>query len=635
MSSKLMSYKDVSINVSRNSFDLSRKVCFTSKAGELLPVLTSLMIPGDKAVINVQSFSRTQPLNTASYVRMREYYDFFFVPMHVLWNKFNTFVTQMTGNPQHAVSIDTTSPVGVQPYLTPDDIQTYMRTLYRLDDIGATTSPTLLSWRNNSVGRKRSYATHKLLQYLGYGNFGRDDSENYLGFNVKMSPFPLMAYQKIYYDFYRNTQWENSNPSAFNCDYISGTGDSHLPISSLYSNNMVEGHSCPLHDNMFDLRYANYKKDYFFGLLPNSQFGEASVVPINFESNITSILDEVGVTSKVNINGAQAVTSKTSIQGTSPAGNHPTITESFERYGVERLVDHTSLNNYLNKVLSSSATTGLRGGFTILSLRGYEALQRFKEVAQTTSQSYRDQIKKNFGVTVPEMSDDVSRYIGGVTANLDINEVVNNNITGDASAEIAGKGTSSGNGNIEFTAEEHGILMCIYHNEPLLDYASNGVDSLCLKTQVSDYPLPAFDRIGMQEVSLIELCNDGAFVANLVKNHGVDKDNPPFLGYAPRYVDAKSAYDRVLGGFSDKDAGLYAWTSALTPDFLSRMFSDLPEKVGNSGLLTYPFFKVNSELLNSVFAVNVDDTTATDQFLTNSFFDFKKVSNLDYDGLPY
>lgn len=633
-----MSFKDVSIKTSRNAFDLSGKVCFTSKAGELLPVRTVLMLPGDKITVDTKSFSRTQPLNTASYIRQREYYDFFFVPFHILWNKFNTFVTQMTHNAQHAIGIGDASPVGCQPYFTPHDIQTYLKTLYRLDDIVDTTAPDLIPWKRNAVGRKRSYATRKLLQYLGYGTFDREDGENYLGFNVKMSPFPLLAYQKVYYDFFRNQQWEKSNPSAFNVDYIQGSVDAHLPIADLYDNNTVSGQLCPLQDNMFDLRYANYKKDYFFGLLPNSQFGDTSVVPINFDSNIATLIDEVKVSSLVQ---GETSAGDTALKGkiTGPSGTNGILAENLSGPSILRMVDHTTLNNYLNKVLNNNIgglnTTGLSGNFSILSLRGYEALQRFREVAQTTSQSYRDQIKKNFGVTVPEMSDDVSRYIGGVTCNLDINEVVNNNITGDNSAEIAGKGTSSGSGTISFTSEEHGIFICIYHNEPLLDYASQGVDSLCLKTQVSDYPLPAFDRIGMQQVSLIELCNQGAFVADLVKNHGVDKSNPPMLGYAPRYVDVKSAYDKVLGGFSDQSAGLSAWTSALTPEFLKAMLGDLPSQIGNSGLLTYPFFKVNASLLNSVFAVDVDDTTATDQFLTNCFFDIKKVSNLDYDGLPY
>ena len=51
--------------------------------------------------------------------------------------------------------------------------------------------------------------------------------------------------------------------------------------------------------------------------------------------------------------------------------------------------------------------------------------------------------------------------------------------------------------------------------------------------------------------------------------------------------------------------------------------------------LNYTMFKVNPNSLNSIFAVNVDSTVDTDQFLCSSFFDVKVVRNLDTDGLPY
>ena len=38
----IMSLKNVRNKASRNGFDLSRRTCFTSKVGELLPVLMSL-----------------------------------------------------------------------------------------------------------------------------------------------------------------------------------------------------------------------------------------------------------------------------------------------------------------------------------------------------------------------------------------------------------------------------------------------------------------------------------------------------------------------------------------------------------------------------------------------------------------
>ena len=82
-----MSLKSLRNKTSRNGFDLSSKRNFTAKPGELLPVKCWEVLPGDKWSIDLKSFTRTQPLNTAAFARMREYYDFYFVPYNLLWNR--------------------------------------------------------------------------------------------------------------------------------------------------------------------------------------------------------------------------------------------------------------------------------------------------------------------------------------------------------------------------------------------------------------------------------------------------------------------------------------------------------------------------------------------------------------------
>ena len=91
----VMSLKSFKNSVKRNGFDLSHKNAFTAKAGELLPIFCQEVIPGDKFRINGQGFTRTQPIMSAAFVRLREYYDFFFVPYKLLWNRFPTFFTQL------------------------------------------------------------------------------------------------------------------------------------------------------------------------------------------------------------------------------------------------------------------------------------------------------------------------------------------------------------------------------------------------------------------------------------------------------------------------------------------------------------------------------------------------------------
>ena len=137
----------------------------------------------------------------------------------------------------------------------------------------------------------RSDLSYKLLSYLGYGNFIKDrvsqgnrwwstslvfsPSSNYSQVYVQNSYvnlFPLLAYQKIYQDFFRWSQWEKTNPSSYNVDYFTGVTPSL--ISSMPSSSSDYWKS----DTMFDLKYCNWNKDMLMGVLPNSQFGDVAVL---------------------------------------------------------------------------------------------------------------------------------------------------------------------------------------------------------------------------------------------------------------------------------------------------------------------------------------------------------------------
>ena len=106
--------------------------------------------------------------------------------------------------------------------------------------------------------------------YLGYDSVG--DTDNPLVYRVSQTVnlLPLLAYQKIYYDFFSESQWEKHLAYAYNVDYWDGK--SQLILAP----------------EMLQLRYANYPKDYFMGMLPNSQYGSVAVLPSSYSSNYTS-----------------------------------------------------------------------------------------------------------------------------------------------------------------------------------------------------------------------------------------------------------------------------------------------------------------------------------------------------------
>ena len=574
----IMSLKSLRNKTSRNGFDLSSKRNFTAKAGELLPVRCWEVLPGDSWSIDLKSFTRTQPLNTAAFARMREYYDFYFVPYNLLWNKANTALTQMLDNSQHAVSLYTTTSnqlSGQMPYTTCENIADTLYSLALAEASGEV-------YAKNFFGYSRAMASAKLLEYLGYGNFydyaiGTEWSSKPQMSNLSLNLFGLLAYQKIYADHIRDSQWERVSPSCFNVDYLSGSASNVMSVDL----NQADVYS---HYSMLDLRYCNWQKDLFHGVLPRQQYGDSASVSVN--------------------NGNILASALTMTPTTTITANQPLVSRNI-------------------------AMTGITSGseFTILALRQAEFLQKWKEITLSGNKDYKDQIEKHWNVSVGEAYSEMSLYLGGTTGNLDINEVVNNNITGDNAADIAGKGTVVNNGRISFNAgERYGLIMCIYHCIPLLDYTTDLVNPAFTKINVTDYAIPEFDRVGMESVPVVRMLNPVG--SSLDASTGI-------LGYAPRYVDYKTDVDSSVGAFKTT---LKNWvmsydnTSAINQFSMS---SDVNNEGPSSILMNYTNFKVNPNSVDSLFAVNADDSVDTDEFLCSSFFDVKVVRNLDADGLPY
>ena len=584
----IMSLKSLRNKTSRNGFDLSSKRNFTAKAGELLPVKTWEVLPGDTFKIDLKSFTRTQPLNTAAFARMREYYDFYFVPYDLLWNKANTALTQMYDNPQHALDSSPLKVVkldGSMPYTTLSSISLYLNAL--------ASDSAVVTNKDNYFGYNRALCSAKLLECLGYGNlysFAESADKTFikapLKQNLDVSLFNLLAYQKIYADYYRDSQWERVSPSCFNVDYMPySTGSSGMMLSMNYSD-FYENY------NMFDLRYCNWQKDLFHGVVPNQQYGDVASVSVagNVLLNNFQVLNQTAISS----GSGSSITLKS--PGTSSVGSPLSVDSNF----------------------------------SILVLRQAEFLQKWKEITQSGNKDYKEQVEKHWNVSPGDGFSELCTYLGGISSSLDINEVVNNNITGNNAADIAGKGTGVSNGVINFNSQgRYGVIMCIYHCLPLIDYTTDFVSPSVTRVNAADFAIPEFDRVGMQTVPLSYISNGPLTVLGSI---------PELVGYAPRYIDYKTDIDTSIGAFK---TSLKNWVISYDNQSLANQFGfgvespELPVPNPANSNWNYTLFKVNPNSLNSLFAVEVNSTIDTDQFLCSTFFDLKVVRNLDTDGLPY
>jgi hypothetical protein len=415
-------------------------------------------------------------------------------------------------------------------------------------------------------------------------------------FDLNVSIFPLLAYKKFCQDYFRYSQWQDSSPYLWNIDYYTGSSQ-HL-FSSLPSGSDSYWNS----NTMFDLEYCNWNKDIFTGILPDSQFGDVASISLGETSSSFQNLR------------VHSASSQNVVQIGRPLTPDTTYSISPGVSGLE------------NSPMGINIPAVNLGSFDVFALRRGEALQRWKEISLNVPQNYRAQIKAHFGVDVGENMSGMSTYVGGDSSSLDISEVVNTNLqSGDTQSEavIAGKGVGSSQGSEKFEARDWGVLMCIYHNVPLLDYVSSAPDPQLFVFQNTDLPIPELDSIGMQSIPLSMFSNSDQEIQPAISN-------PEFtMGYLPRYYSWKTSYDYVLGSFTTTEK---EWIAPITPSIWFNMLSTV---VASQPSFTYNFFKVNPSILNSIFQVNASSKWDTDPFLVNCAFDVKVVRNLDYSGMPY
>lgn len=601
----------------RSGFDIGRKNAFTAKVGELLPVYWDISMPGDKYKFNVEYFTRTQPVETSAYTRLREYFDFYAVPLRLLWKSAPSVLTQMQDvNQIQALSL--THNLSLGSYLPSLGLSQLSTFLFRLNgNSSPSSSPTF----KNAFGFSRADLAYKLLSYLGYGNFisknptsgnrwwstslkyetSSSYSQNYIQNNV-VNVFPILAYQKIYQDFFRWSQWENANPSSYNVDYYTGLSPYLVSDSTIPADSSDYWKS----DTMFDLKYCNWNKDMLMGVLPNSQFGDVAVIDLDISGN--------------NIVSIGSGSNWSTLQVASAVSSNSAPVPLFAK--------EASSTNVLpaGSTLRANLST-LQSQFTVLALRQAEALQRWKEISQSGDSDYREQIRKHFGVNLPQALSNMCTYIGGISRNLDISEVVNNNLAAEGdTAVIAGKGVGAGNGSFTYTTDEHCVVMCIYHAVPLLDYTITGQDGQLLVTDAESLPIPEFDNIGMEVLPMTQIFNSPkASIVNLFN-----------AGYNPRYFNWKTKLDVINGAFTTT---LKSWVSPVTESLLSGWvgFGCNEGDVDNNTrvVLNYKFFKVNPSVLDPIFGVSVDSTWDTDQLLINSYIGCYVARNLSRDGVPY
>ena len=635
---------------SRNSFDLSHRNMFTAKVGELLPCFVQELNPGDSIKVTSSYFTRTAPLQSNAFTRLRENVQFFFVPYSSLWKYFDSQVLNMTKNANNGDISRIASSLTANSTVTTRMPCVNYKTLHEYLLKFINQSPLIENGTAFIRGCYRHAESAKLLQLLGYGNFPEmfaefkvindknDNSKlNFTNVSYKNSPylsiFRLLAYHKICNDHYTYRQWQPYNASLCNVDYLTPSSSFLLNIDDALlriPDSLVKADKT----NLLDMRFSNLPLDYFTGVLPTSQFGSESVVNLKL-GTASGVGTFSGVTGNQKQDSRFVGYSYLENQDGSKLSNFPLSDIRSQGAGV--LVQHDDVEHPLrlpfNHVHDFNGqvfvNTSLSGSLGVIALRNAIAAQRYKEIQLANDVDFQSQIEAHFGIK-PNDKDENSLFIGGSSSMININEQVNQNLSADNKATYGAAPQGNGTAGVKFTAKTYGVVIGIYRCTPVLDFAHIGIDRTLFKTDASDFVIPEMDSIGMQQTFRCEVAAPAPYNDEFVPfldSTGSSPDMSETYGYAPRYSEFKTAYDRYNGAFCHS---LKSWVTGINFDaFYS-------EAISNWSSITAPnLFACRPDIVKNIFGVTSTKNADDDQLYVGMVNMCYATRNLSRYGLPY
>lgn len=485
-------YDKVPIKVQKKSgFDKSFQNLFTGKVGTVIPILTDELIPNTTVDLRMAISTQLPPLASDTFMRVKQKYAAFFVPTRILVPGYEKWLT----NSERESSGSTST--------------------------GKVLMPTF-QFKGNTD--KAIYAPGTLLDYLGFKcnplTGGTTDA------NIELSALPMLAYHKIWNDWFRNTLVQNDIfedvMDSQSKGYSAGTSNTIIPNSLAVTNyrmTYATGASGVAGSSRFadgidlsDLRQANFGSDIYTSCTPQPQNGDAQSVSFAIPEN-----------------------------------------------------------------------AGDDGSFTISALRAANSMQQFLERNNLAGNRLVDYVKAQYGANLSDAIAQRPILIG--SGSFDVyskgiyqtaTQVENESIT--STNPFGSVGTRYGSAYVDgqdlvvkgFTAQEPGYLMVVTWLSPKVTY-STGVNPMLKRyigrSKQSDMANPILQNVGNEPIYAWQLSGTQALVGN-----------QSVFGYNERYCNWKDKTDEVHGILRDGQS--------LQSFALQRTFASIPQI--NTGFLTIP-----------------------------------------------
>lgn len=661
-------------HASRNAFDLSRRTVFSAKAGMIVPMFVQSVIPDSTIKIDVKQLMRTQPIQTAAFSGASINYDFVFCPLNHLYSSFNQFIAQRenknlvyqpsnrsipTFNLKNFVENTLTwacydyanamlfgsresliaswkklfpSRTDIPPYISAplahDSSQSIfigvirnldmfgygnflplLKELYLvfMDDQGFVDESDWLaylsshSWTSSSVSFNSIDSVRSDFAVSFLSKVGQPFTNFLPSSGINPNLWPVLAYNKAFYEYYRSSYYDLDYKMLGISEWLGNTNASFQYVNLFnYDDWQDDDNNYPRLLAMFAPKNHLYKRDLFTGVLPSTQFGDVEVMSDN----------------------RQWMKLFVSNNGSSPSAI----------YGQA---------NGQNVLTNTAGSGTVRGDFrfdpalaiSVLETRRADAMQRFKERMMRAGDKTKDVFKAH-GWSEPR-SEGVFEpvFLGSFDGRLDLNVVAATTSSGEGQelAQLASNGTAVVSGSeINFKSEDFGIIIGLCYVLKDAEYDAYGVERHLQLTEPFDYPYPELQNISLGPVVKGELTawSEGGQAEENQFNY--------VLGYLPKYMEYKTAVDKVHGEFysanpfidpDDPEKVLNAVNTGIFSDWVTPR-----QRLTDIHSLNYLY--QSSDIFDNIFYRRSSSLIETDQFLFNCYVKCTAVEPLSVIGLP-
>lgn len=544
----------------------------TSKMGDIVPVLCKRINPGDWWQLSMNSITRLAPLANPVYDRLKIRYDAFYVQNRIIDADWEGFITGNIGlydeEPTDGMLV---------PRLT---IRKPVNT-----NFGSITSAF-------STGSLFDYLNLQFEDYNPSGlNFGTP-SELGSEFEITVNAEPILVYNKIYDDWYRNERFEKRRQKLMDTLYNSDT--------RTYTFSVTDSTSFANLNNFFAPAKANYAFDLYTTALNTPLVGGPVYIPGSKPG------DDDGFPNVIGFNDGYILSDP--IKSLQLGGHTDKLPNGYG--AVTAQVQRTNPDTPAYVQLFANVKGAVAA--TLQELNMAYSIFRFFMSDTYNGNRYVEFMRSHYGVVVPDSTLRRAIFLGRISQYVNFSEIFQTSASTDESAlgDYAGKGVGVCTGRlVNYQFEEHGYLMILmsivadatYFQgfDPMWKVSDRFGKFFAEFQNIGDVPIDV--RTLYMSASDIDLNESFVYSDETIANNtfGFNRANADYIWFK----------NEMHGNFLI-DENMFSWTFA-------RKFTNLP-------VLNNKFGKQQS--INLPFTFTQPDSH---NFYTDIYFDIKLLSQVE------